>query len=228
MYIINCCFKLYLLTSLTLSTPTLAVLNDLSMAKPPLPINVTASSIDVTASLINNTAPFINVIASPINITVFIKVTAAINYGRDLVTLAKMYTEESKYSGEDDNFNYKLIIFNNLYNKIGIPQEAKIKGFLIILHGITLNFYYRNKATYITFNGIYNTIHNYFKGLEYKHRVLIKWNAITLKTVIIKSEGKSTKNYLQLLLNNLYYLQHSLNANLRNDNFLYNKLIVAY
>ena len=59
-------------------------------------------------------APFINIIA-------FIKVTAAVNYSRDLVTLAKMYTEESKYSKEDNNFDRKLIIFNDLYNKVGIP-----------------------------------------------------------------------------------------------------------
>jgi hypothetical protein len=131
-----------------------------------------------------------NVTAPPI------KVTAAVNYGRDLVTLAKIYTEESKYSREDDNFDYKLIIFNDLYDRVGIPQEAKIKGFPTMLRSITLNFYYRNKATYTTFNSICNTIRNYFKGPEYKRRILIKWNAITLKTVIIKSEGKSTEDCL--------------------------------
>ena len=102
-----------------------------------------------------------------------------------------MYTEESKYSGEDNNFDCKLIIFNDLYNRVSIPQEAKIKGFPIMLYGITLNFYYKNKATYTTFNSICNTICNYFKGPEYKRGVLIKWNAITLKIVIIKNESKS-------------------------------------
>ena len=96
-----------------------------------------------------------------------------------------------------------------------------------MLRGITLNFYYKNKVTYTTFNSIYNTIRNYFKGLEYKRGILIKWNTIILKIVIIKNESKSTGDYLQLLLNNLRYLQHSLNANLYNNDFLYNKLIVA-
>ena len=82
--------------------------------------------------------------------------------------------EESKYSREDNNFNYKLTIFNNLYNRVGIPQEVKIKGFPIILYSITFNFYYKNKATYITFNNICNAIYNYFKRLEYKYRILIK------------------------------------------------------
>ena len=96
-----------------------------------------------------------------------------------------------------------------------------------MLYGIAFNFYYKNKATYITFNGIYNAIRNYFKGLEYKRRVLIKWNAITFKIVMIKSKGKSIEDCLQLLLNNLRYLQHGLDANLYNNNFLYNKLIVT-
>jgi hypothetical protein len=107
-----------------------------------------------------------------------------------------MYTEESKYSKEDNNFNYKFIIFNNFYNKVDILQEIKIKSFLIILCGITLNFYYKNKATYITFNSICNTIYNYFKGPEYKYGVLTKWNAIILKIVIIKRKGKSIKDCL--------------------------------
>jgi len=142
-------------------------------------------------------ALFTNVTASPTNVAApSIKVTATINYGRDLATLAKMYTKKSKYSGEDNNFNCKLTIFNDLCNRVGIPQEAKIKGFLIMLYGIAFNFYYKNKATYTTFNSIYNAIRNHFKGLEYKCRVLTKWNAITLKTVIIKSEGKSTEDCL--------------------------------
>ena len=85
-----------------------------------------------------------------------------------------MYTEESKYSEENNNFNCKLTIFNNLCDRISILQEAKIKGFLIILRSITLDFYYKNKAIYTTFNSICNTIHNHFKGLEYKYGVLIK------------------------------------------------------
>ena len=65
-----------------------------------------------------------------------------------------------------------------------------------MLYSITFNFYYKNKATYTTFNSICNAIYNHFEGPEYKRRVLIKWNAITLKTVIIKNEGKSTGDCL--------------------------------
>ena len=148
------------------------------MAELPLPTDITAPPMDVTA-------PPINVIAPPT------KVTATINYGRDLVTLAKIYTKKSKYSREDDNFNRKLTIFNDLCDRVGIPQKAKIKDFLIMLRGITLDFYYKNKVIYTTFNSICNAVCSYFKRLEYKRGVLIKWNAITLKTVIMKNESKS-------------------------------------
>jgi len=85
------------------TTPASAVSNDLPpTAELPLPTNVTAPSINTP-----NTQP--------------IEAKATVNYGRDLVTLAKIYTEESKYSGEDNNFDRKLTIFNDLCNRIGIP-----------------------------------------------------------------------------------------------------------
>ena len=103
-----------------------------------------------------------------------IEAEATANYGRDLATLVKMYMEESKYSKKDDNFDCKLTIFNDLCNRVNILQEVKIKGFLIMLYSITLNFYYGNKAIYTTFNSICNAIYNHFKGLKYKCRILIK------------------------------------------------------
>jgi hypothetical protein len=137
------------------ATPALAALDNPPINKLPSSINATAPSINALYTQPTETK-------------------ATINYSRDLATLAKIYTEESKYSGEDNNFNCKLTIFNNFYNRVNIPQVAKIKGFPIMLHSIAFDFYYKNKATYVTFNGICNAIHNYFKGLEYKRGVLIK------------------------------------------------------
>jgi hypothetical protein len=36
-------------------------------------------------------------------------------YSKELVNLVKLYTDKAKYSGENDNFDFKLIIFINLY-----------------------------------------------------------------------------------------------------------------
>ena len=121
MYVINRYLKSRLLTLLTSPTLTPAVLNDLPTAEPPSPTNVTAPPTNVMASPTNVTALSINVTASPINVAApSIKVITTINYSRDLATLVKIYTEESKYSKKDNNFNYKLTIFNNLYNRVNI------------------------------------------------------------------------------------------------------------
>ena len=50
-----------------------------------------------------------------------------------------MYTEELKYNNINGSFNYKLIIFYNIYNQLDIPQEAYNKALLIILTGLALN-----------------------------------------------------------------------------------------
>ena len=39
-----------------------------------------------------------------------------INYGKEIINIAKIYTEEQKYSGINKSLNYKLIIFYDIYN----------------------------------------------------------------------------------------------------------------
>jgi hypothetical protein len=68
LYIINCRLKLYLLTLILSATPALVILNNFSIVKLPLPINIIALLINVTAPPINITALSINIIALPINI----------------------------------------------------------------------------------------------------------------------------------------------------------------
>ena len=51
---------------------------------------------------------------------------------------------------------------------------------------------------------------------------------IKLRTVINKHIEKSTIECLQILIKDLRHLQHGLNIILRTNEFLYNKLIIAY
>lgn len=46
------------------------------------------------------------------------------NYGRELANLAKMYSEESKYCGENDNFDFKFTIFCDLCSRASVPKDA--------------------------------------------------------------------------------------------------------
>ena len=57
-----------------------------------------------------------------------------------------MYTEESKYGGNRDSFDFKLAIFYNIYKYADVLYKAKAKVFLIILKGLTLDFFYLNNT----------------------------------------------------------------------------------
>jgi hypothetical protein len=130
-----------------------------------------------------------------------------------LANLAKIYIEDSKYSRENDNFDFKLIIFHNLYRRANVPKDEDIiaNAYLIMLCGLALNYYYSNLnniALTLSFNQIYNATCLYFKGPKYKYRILAQWNSLTLKFIINKSKntGKSTLDYLQLLIKELRHL----------------------
>ena len=57
-----------------------------------------------------------------------------------------MYIKESKYKGNKDSFNFKLIIFYNIYRCTNILYKTKVKAFPIMLKGLALNFFYLNNT----------------------------------------------------------------------------------
>jgi hypothetical protein len=92
-------------------------------------------------------------------------------FGRELANLAKLYTDESKYSGENDNFDFKLTIFHDLCNRADIPQEAKPRAFPTMLRGLALDHYYSNTnigGMALSFDGLCDLTRQYFEGAEYK------------------------------------------------------------
>ena len=58
---------------------------------------------------------------------------------KELANLTKLYTKDTKYSGEDDNFNYKLMIFHDLYKKAALPQQAFAQAYSTMLCGLALD-----------------------------------------------------------------------------------------
>jgi hypothetical protein len=109
--------------------------------------------------------------------------TQAKTYGKELANLAKLYTDKSKYSNENNNFDFKLTIFTNLCQKADIPKQEFGQAYSTILHNLALNHYYTNlKSNPLNtpFNKLYKATHNSFKGPEYRHNILTQWNAIKL------------------------------------------------
>ena len=65
-------------------------------------------------------------------------------FGTVLTNLAKMYEEEYKYSGDNDNFDFKLVIFHDLCARADVLEIAKGKAYPTMLRGSALDHYYTN------------------------------------------------------------------------------------
>jgi hypothetical protein len=109
-----------------------------------------------------------------------IKLIASIRIESDhekkLVNLAKLYTDETKYSDENDSFSFKLTIFHDMCDRADVSQSAKLKAFSTMLKGLTLDYYYSNMSTdvFIIFDEVCFSMRNYFEGAEYRRSILFK------------------------------------------------------
>ncbi len=156
------------------------------------------------------------------------------NYGRELINLAKLYSDEAKYSEENDNLSFKLIMFNDMCDRVDVSFETKLKAFSTMLKELALDYYYanmtsKNKNRSIIFDDVCVSMMNYFEDAEYKRSILNKWNNLSLKSVMNRAENerKSMNECLQLLIKELRHLQHDLESILRIDDFIHNKLVNA-
>ena len=67
-----------------------------------------------------------------------------------MANLAKLYTNDAKYSGENDNFDYKLTIFMDLCGKANISYLGLSQAYLTMLQGLALDHYYTNLKNNLT------------------------------------------------------------------------------
>ncbi len=100
------------------------------------------------------------------------------DYDRELVNLIKLYTDEAKYSEKNDNFSFKLIMFNDMCDRVDVSLELKLKAFFTMLKRLALNYYYANvtssKNDSFTFDDVCISIMSYFEDAEYKRSILNK------------------------------------------------------
>jgi hypothetical protein len=104
--------------------------------------------------------------------------TESEEHEKELANLAKLYTNEAKYSDENDSFSFKLTIFHDMCDRADVPQSAKLKTFLIMLKDLALDYYYSNMftvtITVITFDEVCFSMRNYFEDVEYRRDILSK------------------------------------------------------
>jgi hypothetical protein len=107
-----------------------------------------------------------------------------------------MYIKELKYNGINSSFDYKLIIFYNICNRLDVLQEAYNKALLIMLIGLALNQYFNGRLGNLLFENTCKHLRGFFKGLSLEHKNFGKWNIILLKMIMDKNIDKLTSNCL--------------------------------
>jgi hypothetical protein len=56
--------------------------------------------------------------------------------------VAKIYTKEQKYDSINGSFDYKLIIFLDICNRIKLLEEGYLCAFPTMLKGLALDYFY--------------------------------------------------------------------------------------
>ena len=86
--------------------------------------------------------------------------------------MAKLYTNEMKYSGFNDNFNHKLVIFHDTCRKANVPDSSKLEAMTLMLRELALSFYYSNiSGKERSFHHACKTIKASFEGPEYEQNI---------------------------------------------------------
>ncbi len=78
---------------------------------------------------------------------------------------------------ENDNFSFKLTMFNDMCDRIDVSFETKLKAFLTMLKELALDYYYANiinNKNAFTFDDVCISIMSYFEDAEYKRNTLNK------------------------------------------------------
>ena len=152
---------------------------------------------------------------------------------QNIINLGKLYSNDQKYSGIDDSFDFKLTIFLNYCTQLNIDDDTvKAKAYSIMLKETALQHYLTNlnsSGLILTFIELCNKTRDYFENDEYRRSRLVEFNSITLTGVITdpKNQGKSVKECLAIIVTELRRLQSGLDTTWRIDMILHQRLIDA-
>jgi hypothetical protein len=141
-----------------------------------------------------------------------------------------LYTDELKYSGVSDNFDYKFKIFLDYCEQAGLLEDSLAGAISYMLRGQALDYYFickfRSQGNH-SIEDITKVIKNYFEGPEHQINVLQQWNGTSLQSTMDSNPNQTYTQNLDLLIQTLRKLNHGLAPELQIDKFTHNKLIIA-
>ena len=141
--------------------------------------------------------------------------------------VAKMYMDSQKYDGVNKSFDFKLIIFKNIYRRASLQPNDYMIAFPIMLKGLAQDHYYNCTLLARIYLKACIYMQNFFEGPEFYKKNFVEWNTITLQGIINANTDKPVYQCLQLLIDKLYKQQHGINPEFRTLLFLTNKLVMA-
>lgn len=126
-----------------------------------------------------------------------------------VITLMKAFTEEQKYAGTPlESFELKFKVFTDFCNTITIPVDQQNNAFKFMLKDAALQYYHTifNSENLPDISTLYKAIKSNFEGKEYQQSMLVKWNEMSLKTVLKDSESTDVEIALNTLITNLPHI----------------------
>jgi len=120
-------------------------------------------------------------------------------YQKEAATIAKIYTDDQKYDGVSDSFDFKLTIFYDICKRSGLPPEGYLTVLPTMLKGLAQDHYYNSNLSARSFTEACDHIRGFFEGPEYYRKNLTEWNATNLQEIISKNPCYLTDVELQRL-----------------------------
>lgn len=102
-----------------------------------------------------------------------------------------MYEPELKYSGENDNFDFKISIFLELFERSEISEQLFHKAYSTMLSGPALTHYYstrQNNKIGDSFENLCAATRSHFEGPETKQQKIVlrsQSSALSLKRISV-------------------------------------------
>ncbi len=150
---------------------------------------------------------------SPPHTTPSVSARSGDSYSSQLVILDEIYKEEDKFSDTGDNFDFKILIFQDKCRRAGLPEHAYIQGASIMLSGRALSHYYANQIEFgYSFDHFCTSMRSFFEGPEWQRCNLNKWQTINIGAIIAANPTLSMSQCLDKLCTELNTTQRGLDA----------------
>lgn len=111
--------------------------------------------------------------------------------------LDKLYKNKDKSGGTGDNFTFKLSVFYDKCQLVGLSSDTYLKGAFVMLTGQAQTHFYTNPESIMSFDDFWQKIQLFFEEPEWKCFNLIKWQIISLTNTIATNPTLLTSECLQ-------------------------------